>query len=116
LYLGDHNLSVERLRYPARYRDAVPREFRLCRLCRGAVEDEVHALFDCTAQDRLVQLRSRFLASLSICDPSVRALHMQMSNYDFLLKLVSSRKAVEAFAKYVFDVLDLFQGFPRYFP
>jgi hypothetical protein len=30
LYLGDHNLSVERLRYSARYKDKVPREYRLC--------------------------------------------------------------------------------------
>ncbi|KAJ7438023.1 hypothetical protein B0H11DRAFT_1829642, partial [Mycena galericulata] len=60
LLLGDHNLSVERLRYPARYRERVPREYRLCRLCRGAVEDEVHALFDCAASVRLVELRSCF--------------------------------------------------------
>ncbi|KAJ7887948.1 hypothetical protein B0H13DRAFT_2342185 [Mycena leptocephala] len=37
LLLGDHNLSVERLRYPARYREIVPRRFRLCRFCRGSV-------------------------------------------------------------------------------
>ncbi|KAJ7889623.1 hypothetical protein B0H13DRAFT_1610154, partial [Mycena leptocephala] len=33
LLLGDHLLSVERLRYPARYREAVPHDHRLCRLC-----------------------------------------------------------------------------------
>ncbi|KAJ7157667.1 hypothetical protein C8R43DRAFT_1183068, partial [Mycena crocata] len=61
LLLGDHNLSVERLRYPARYRAKVPREFRLCRLCRGAVADETHALLDCNTEERLVILRSDFL-------------------------------------------------------
>ncbi|KAJ7628026.1 hypothetical protein DFH06DRAFT_1226943 [Mycena polygramma] len=30
LLLGDHTLSVERLRYPARYRQSIPREERLC--------------------------------------------------------------------------------------
>jgi hypothetical protein len=68
LLLGDHNLSVERLRYPARYREAIPRQHRLCRFCRGGVEDEVHALFDCTANLRLVELRSQFLKTLMICD------------------------------------------------
>ncbi|KAJ7090615.1 hypothetical protein C8R44DRAFT_990643 [Mycena epipterygia] len=53
LLLGDHNLSIERLRYPVHYRDAVPRQHWLCRFCRGGVEDEVHALFDCDAEPRL---------------------------------------------------------------
>ncbi|KAJ6467524.1 hypothetical protein C8R47DRAFT_813643 [Mycena vitilis] len=116
LLLGDHLLSVERLRYPARYRDAVPRNLRLCRFCRGAVEDEVHALLDCTANARLVGLRVRFLDKLSICDPDLRAIHSQVSNYSFLLKLIPSRKAVRQFAMYVFDVLALYQEYPRFFP
>ncbi|KAJ7018011.1 hypothetical protein C8F04DRAFT_1330302 [Mycena alexandri] len=116
LLLSDHLLSVERLRYTTRYRDPVPRNFRLCRLCRGSVEDEVHALFDCTAELRLMQLRARFLASLSVCDPKVHALYVQITNYDFLLQLVSTRKGVKVFAKYVYNVLALFQEFPQYFP
>ncbi|KAJ7268335.1 hypothetical protein C8J57DRAFT_1067306 [Mycena rebaudengoi] len=50
LYLRDQNLSMERLCYPVRYRGAVPRRFMLCRLCRRAAEDQVHALFGCTSQ------------------------------------------------------------------
>ncbi|KAJ7503252.1 hypothetical protein B0H11DRAFT_1629693, partial [Mycena galericulata] len=72
LLLGDHNLSVERLRYPARYRERVPREYRLCRFCCRAVEDEAHALFGCTASVRLVDLRARFLGDLAKRDPRVR--------------------------------------------
>ncbi|KAJ7494670.1 hypothetical protein B0H11DRAFT_2002927 [Mycena galericulata] len=116
LLLGDHNLAVERLRYPVRYREAVPRQHRLCRLCRGAVEDEVHALFDCVANPRLLELRARFLDSLTFCDPVVRASYMEMSTYDFMLKLIASRKAIQSFAKYIFLVLNLFQEFPLYFP
>ncbi|KAJ7143267.1 hypothetical protein C8R46DRAFT_919963 [Mycena filopes] len=116
LLLGDHLLSVERLRYRTRYRDTVPREFRLCRLCRGAVEDEVHALFDCLLSERLIHVREQFLANLAGCDPDLRALHGQITNYDFLLRLVSSRKGVKCFAKFVCDVLMLFQEVPRYFP
>ncbi|KAJ7478976.1 hypothetical protein FB451DRAFT_1395588 [Mycena latifolia] len=116
LLLGDHSLSIERLRYPGRYREAVPRIFRLCRFCRGAVEDEVYALFDCTSEPRLVEIRGRFLAKLYKCDPVLRASYSQMPNYQFLLKLTASRKAVQIFAMYVFDTLGLFQEFPRYFP
>ncbi|KAJ7140770.1 hypothetical protein C8R44DRAFT_726490 [Mycena epipterygia] len=116
LLIGDHNLSIERLRYPARYRDAVPRQHRLCRFCRGGVEDEVHALFDCDAEPRLVELRSHFMQQLAHCDPMMHASHMEMSNYDFMLKLISSRKAIQVFAKYIYLVLCLFQETPRYFP
>ncbi|KAJ7918680.1 hypothetical protein B0H13DRAFT_2435218 [Mycena leptocephala] len=116
LLLGDHNLSVERLRYPARYREAIPRQHRLCRFCRGDIEDEVHALFDCTADPRLVELRSRFLETLRICDSTTWDSYKRISNYDFMLKLVPSRKAVQVFAKYIFLVLSHYAEFPRYFP
>ncbi|KAJ7148422.1 hypothetical protein C8R43DRAFT_1088393 [Mycena crocata] len=104
LLLGDHNLSVERLHYPARYRAKVPREFRLCRLCRGAVEDETHALLDCNTEERLVMLRSDFLDGISSRDPTLLAL------------LIASRKLIQWVAKYVFNVLALYQESPRFFP
>ncbi|KAJ7162220.1 hypothetical protein C8R46DRAFT_904152 [Mycena filopes] len=116
LLLGDHNLSSERLRYPARYRDAVPREYRLCRFCRAGVEDEVHALFDCVHEPGLVQLRSDFLDSLALRDPVVWASYGVLRNYDFMLRLVASRKAVELFAKYIFCILNVFQNTPRFCP
>jgi hypothetical protein len=64
--LSDHNLSVERLRYPGRYGAAAPRELRLCRFCRTAVEDEAHAILVCTysvctAHVGLQPLRETFL-------------------------------------------------------
>ncbi|KAJ7123211.1 hypothetical protein C8R46DRAFT_1253308 [Mycena filopes] len=99
LLLGDHPLSVERLR-----------------LCRGAVEDEAHALFDCVLNRRLVRIREEFLQNLADCDPDLHTFHAQISSYDFLLRLVSSRKAVKVFAKFVFQALALFQELPRYSP
>ncbi|KAJ6557646.1 hypothetical protein B0H19DRAFT_947095, partial [Mycena capillaripes] len=115
LLLGDHNLSVERLRYPARCRDAVPHEHRLCRCCQGGIEDEVHALFDCTGNPRLVELRSQFLDSLKSVDTATAEPHRKMSNYDFMLKIFLSRKAVALYAKYIFLVLSVFDETPRYF-
>ncbi|KAJ6560389.1 hypothetical protein B0H19DRAFT_944586 [Mycena capillaripes] len=116
LLLGDHNLSVERLRYPARYRDAVPREHWLCRFCRGGIEDEVHALFDCTANARLIELRSQFLNSLKFLDPTTADAYMIMSSYNFMLKVFPSRKAIALYAKYIFHVLSVFDDTSRYFP
>ncbi|KAJ7759355.1 hypothetical protein DFH07DRAFT_1023644, partial [Mycena maculata] len=86
---------------------------RLCRFCLGAVEDEVHALFDCLANTHLIDLRSNFLNDLTHRDPELRAL---VSNYTFMLKLVSSRGAVHIFAKFIFHVLRIFDETPRYFP
>ncbi|KAJ7704257.1 hypothetical protein B0H16DRAFT_1828523 [Mycena metata] len=83
LLLGDHLLSVEWLRF-----------------CRGGVEDEVHTLFDCTGEQRLVQLRDRFLAGLSVCDANIHARYGQITNYDFLLQLVSTRKGIKLFANF----------------
>ncbi|KAJ7217825.1 hypothetical protein GGX14DRAFT_357510 [Mycena pura] len=80
LLLGDHNLSVERLRYATRYRVAIPPELRLCRFCRAGVEDEVHALYDCRGEARLVELRSHFLSSLKSLDPVTWGFYM-IANY-----------------------------------
>ncbi|KAJ7018996.1 hypothetical protein C8F04DRAFT_1324564, partial [Mycena alexandri] len=106
----------ERLRYPSRYRDPVPRNFRLCRFCRQGVEDEAHALPDCTHQAHIVELRSRFLDSLARCDPVVWGSYGVIPNYDFMLKVAASRKAVQWFAKYIFLILGAFQETPRFFP
>jgi hypothetical protein len=116
LYLRDHNLSVERLRYSTWYKDKVLRKYRLCRFYRGAVEDEVHALFGCTSQARLVDLRTRFLADLANRDPTTRATHASSAHYAFLLRLVASRKAVQLFARYAFDMLNVFNESPGFFP
>ncbi|KAJ7912427.1 hypothetical protein B0H13DRAFT_2327434 [Mycena leptocephala] len=116
LLLGDHNLSVEHLHYPARYREVIPPQHKLCRFCQGGVEDEVHALFDCTADPRLVELRSQFLKTLMICDSTTWDSYTKISSYDFMLELVPSRKAVQVFAKYIFLILSLHAETPRHFP
>jgi hypothetical protein len=72
MILSDHNVSVERLRYRVRYRLPIPREERLCRFCRGAVEDEVHALLDCNAHPPLIDLRLPFLREIIALDPALQ--------------------------------------------
>ncbi|KAJ7689815.1 hypothetical protein B0H17DRAFT_1134752 [Mycena rosella] len=116
LLLGDHTLSVERLCYPVRYCRAIPREERLCRFCRGAVEDEVHALLGCDAHGPLTELREDFLSDAFECDPVLEAVFALLTHYDFLRQLVSSRKAIARFAKFVCQVLNLYDRYQRYIP
>ncbi|KAJ6488208.1 hypothetical protein C8R47DRAFT_1216012 [Mycena vitilis] len=63
-----------------------------------------------------MELRADFLQALAGCDGAMQSLHTTIPNYEFMLKLVSSRKAVQLFAKYIFLVLELFQATPRFFP
>jgi hypothetical protein len=116
LMLSDHNLSVERRRYPGRYRAAAPRNLRLCRFCRTAVEDEAHTLLVCTAHTELQPLRERFLRD--IYDQVGGLEHKWTADrpYDFLKWLLSSRKIVLRLAKFVADILAVYDSYPRYIP
>ncbi|KAJ6482322.1 hypothetical protein C8R47DRAFT_1283329 [Mycena vitilis] len=115
LLLGDHTLSVERLRYPARYRRAIPHEERLCRLRRLEVEDEVHALLVCTASLQLTEMRERFLEDAFLRDDELEQSFSDLTRYEFLRRM-SSRKAIERIARFIFEVLTLFDRFQRYIP
>ncbi|KAJ7197119.1 hypothetical protein C8J57DRAFT_988766, partial [Mycena rebaudengoi] len=116
LTVSDHNLSVERLRYPARYRQAIPRDKRLCRFCLVAVEDEVHAMLDCEAYTPLVLMRRECLTDIFGDDPALRPAYGLLTRYEFLQRMLASRKAVTRVAKYVHDVLALFDRFQRFIP
>ncbi|KAJ7258790.1 hypothetical protein B0H12DRAFT_1014742, partial [Mycena haematopus] len=116
LLLSGHNLSVERLRYASRTRRVVPREERLCRFCRAAVEDEVHALLECNSYPPLVQMRGSALADMFHCDPPLQNAYGRLRTYDFLQTMVVSRRAIRRVAKYVCDVLVVFDTFERYIP
>ncbi|KAJ7230972.1 hypothetical protein B0H12DRAFT_219425 [Mycena haematopus] len=116
LLLSDHNLSVERLRYASRTRRVVPREERLCRFCRAAVEDEVHALLDCKGYLPLVQMRESALADMFSGDPPLRNAYRRLRAYEFLQAMVASRRAIRRVAKFVCDVLLVFDTFERYIP
>ncbi|KAJ7150782.1 hypothetical protein C8R46DRAFT_812730, partial [Mycena filopes] len=94
----------------------IPREDRLCRFCRMAVEDEVHALLECETHAPLVTLRREFLADAFQCDSELDAAHLFLSRGDFLQRAVSSRKAVTRVAKFVCEVLCLFDSFERFIP
>jgi hypothetical protein len=66
---SSHGLSVELLRHKRRGESRVPREWRLCRLCRRDVEDEEHVVLHCTGNEALVSLREAFLNDVRQLDP-----------------------------------------------
>ncbi|KAK7033103.1 hypothetical protein R3P38DRAFT_2920710 [Favolaschia claudopus] len=116
LLLGDHNLSVERLRYPSRYRSAVPRDLRLCRFCRAEVEDEAHALLDCDAHARLRDLREELMQVAAKVDPGLYARRAGCTSLDFLIILLRSRALVHNVARFIYQVLNVYDGEPRFVP
>ncbi|KAJ7017390.1 hypothetical protein C8F04DRAFT_882355, partial [Mycena alexandri] len=116
LILSDHNLSVERLRYPGRYRAAAPRHLRLCRFCRVAVEDEAHALLVCIGDSRLQPLRSSFMHEIFDVLGSFDGKWNADEPYEFLKWMLSQRKITVRLAKFVADILDVYNASPRYVP
>jgi len=116
LITSNHALSVERLRYDERYRPHVPREFRLCRFCRRAVEDECHALLGCGGHLGLVYLRQRFLVDMEAVAPDLAAARQRLSDYSFLARFLFDQRVLTLAAKFVFDVLNVFSGQEPYIP
>lgn len=64
LILSDHILCEERGRWIEGERQRIPREWRLCRLCRRAVESPEHALLECQA-DEPAALRLIFISKIT---------------------------------------------------
>ena len=110
---SSHDLAIERLRWRERYRDPVPREWRLCRFCRASVEDEVHALLECCHAPRLLELREemrREMAAVLPCFYWHPDLRIQ------LLRLLHDKRLPVPIAKFVFNVLSVFYSEPMYVP
>ncbi|KAJ7106410.1 hypothetical protein C8R43DRAFT_1080688 [Mycena crocata] len=107
--LSDHKLAVEELRHGNRVWRFVEREFRLCRFCRTGVEDESHALLVCTGHDLLPRLRANFLRDVFVLRPELRLSVTTVAAHDFLLTLIGDRELTSRLAKFVYDVLTVFE-------
>ncbi|KAJ6500849.1 hypothetical protein C8R45DRAFT_819932, partial [Mycena sanguinolenta] len=107
--LSDHRLGVEALRHGNRVWRFVEREWRLCRFCRMAVEDECHALLVCTAHPALTGLRSTFLRDMYAVVPVWRTQVRTVSAYDFLMQMVRCQEATRRLARFVYDVFAVFE-------
>jgi hypothetical protein len=61
-------------------------------------------------------MRAAFLRDIFECDPVLKGQYVILSHYDFLCRMVSSRKGVMRLAKYACDVLALFDSVERFLP
>jgi hypothetical protein len=118
LLFSDHNLSVERLRYAERYRPYIPREFRLCRFCYAAIEDECHALFMCIGDISLQRLRDAFLQDIFHIHPLLSNLHQNAAPMDFLTTIlkVDDNVLLRRLGKYVYETLMIYEDKERWIP
>jgi hypothetical protein len=113
-----HSLAVERLRWKERYRAPVPREWRLCRFCRGGVEDEVHALLVCQGHPGFSPLRLAMQADVQALLPGFHwgtaSCHTQVTRR--LLVLLHDRRLAVLMAKFIYDILNIFDSHPMFIP
>ncbi|KAF7975406.1 hypothetical protein HWV62_9635 [Athelia sp. TMB] len=112
LLLADHALAEVRLRYQERRQPPVPREWRLCRLCGDEIEEPLHALFACTNSPTLVALRASFWDK---CGTGAAAYH-GLAPLETLHQLLLDENMVNAFAKFCYLVLELYDKFPMFVP
>lgn len=107
MILSDHCLAIERLRWADRYHPRVPRDQRFCRFCRTCIESVEHALFFCVENNMLRVLRAQFVVDLNKKWPGFG--WVLPSNAVARLKLlVMNRETVPLLAKFVYEVLHLF--------
>lgn len=92
----------------------VPREERLCRLCKQDIENPEHALVTFTSSNALVELRDTFLAQLFLSSPDLQRCMAEYSNTEFLKAMIYSRRNIALVAKYAYNVLEIFYAIPVY--
>ncbi|KAL0577797.1 hypothetical protein V5O48_004198, partial [Marasmius crinis-equi] len=87
LVTSSHRLAVEILRWstPSTQNLAVPRESRICRFCRREVEDEFHAVFECSGNAELRVRRNRFYRNVVDTRPGLDYL-IREGKHDQLLR------------------------------
>ncbi|KAK0459216.1 uncharacterized protein EV420DRAFT_309308 [Desarmillaria tabescens] len=119
LLTSSHMLAVEVLRWTECRCPPVPRGDRSCRYCHTEVEDEAHVLLYCEESDQLQSLRSQFFRKVfQIGSHSFSAsLRTASAGFDIIRLLVNAEDAdiLCSFAKYVFDILRIFQCVPVYY-
>ncbi|KAK0430056.1 hypothetical protein EV421DRAFT_1666820, partial [Armillaria borealis] len=118
LLLGDHCLAVEQLRrHSAYFLPPVPRHLCLCRFCRLEIESPEHALLMCDGSPTLSAMRNQYITRVNTTFPGLIILPITHDNAVHALKrLIFQRDCIELVAKFVWDVLHLFEAEPILLP
>ncbi len=80
----------------------MPFQFRICRLCKDSVEDELHVLFMC-AEDELVRLRAEFLREMWATYPALKG--RSSTPLEMWHTLLAYHDLLPRIGRYVHDVL-----------
>ncbi|KAF8057021.1 hypothetical protein FPV67DRAFT_1430995 [Lyophyllum atratum] len=111
MVLSCHALAMERLRWSERRRPPIPPEFRFCRFCREGLEDVVHALLLCPHLP-VQALRAAFFLQVETSLPRFRARYPDP--YILIRELLAQRATIALFAKYVWEVFEVFYAEPMF--
>ncbi|KAJ7055699.1 hypothetical protein C8F01DRAFT_993691 [Mycena amicta] len=113
---SEHSLAVEALRLPERYRMEVPRAWCLCRFCHRAVEDETHATLVCTAHSSFTPRRAAFLHDVFALRPHLAHIARTRPASELLDCIMLDKSLVGCTARYLRDVLDVYDATPVWIP
>ncbi|KAF5377477.1 hypothetical protein D9615_005367 [Tricholomella constricta] len=116
LLLSDHLLAVEQLRCHRFSRGRIEQHHRLCCFCHLAIEDEVHTLFGCRSNDRLLSARDRFLDTLFHHNPRLCVLFLSAPATQFVDFPVNHTKTLKPFAAYVHQIFAIYDEVPMCIP
>ncbi|KAH9913598.1 uncharacterized protein B0H18DRAFT_887992 [Fomitopsis serialis] len=110
LFASDHPFAVERLR---RRSPPVPREWRICRFCRGRnmVEDEAHVLMLCRAEP-LRSRRGAFMQAVYAALRSEKRAWPEQSPLSFLNAVIAEECTEHIAAKYILDMFQCCDAVP----
>ncbi|KAK0437696.1 hypothetical protein EV421DRAFT_1714872 [Armillaria borealis] len=120
LLTSSHTLAVEVLRWAERRRPPIPRNERLCRYCRHEVEDEAHVLLYCDGCDDLRALGSEFFHKIFCIasSPFSSSLRAAPTGFDVIRLLLQTDNVdiMCSFAKFVYNVFEIYQRLPVFSP
>ncbi|KAJ6527041.1 hypothetical protein B0H19DRAFT_1275358 [Mycena capillaripes] len=107
--LSGRALAMERMRWAERYKPAVPRKWRLCRLCKDYLEDAIHALFVCK-HPPFVIIRGQFFQELFTTHPEFRGVYSDPGL--FFKDLLVKEKIFGLLGKLAYNILEVFYSEP----
>jgi hypothetical protein len=115
LIAGDHSLAVVRLTWTDNHRIQVPYDERLCRFCRLSVETPEHALLDCTHVPLAIR-RHTFFNDFYNLYPNAVKYTLNKNKAAYVGYLISCQISFSIVAKWIFDVLKIYDSTPLYVP
>jgi exonuclease III len=115
LILSCHQLALEKLRHTEHRRPKIPRDRRICRFCKCAVESPEHALLECEANLEINALRTVFTEKLAEEVPDW-GLIQALNPLSKLRILINNRDITGLLGKFTHEVLRIFDDTPILVP